>query len=170
MSQGSWGDRLASFKFTPRKFRLAIPFACIDSLGEAARKANWDFEAVNIIERWHPACTYLSFVYDKEITPTDILSMNDADDWKDADIAFFGSPCQHASRLGASGGVLDQDRWEATKKSFEMLKTIHVRSGLKAVIIENSQDIKRNNATGNVLEPMNKQWRAYMPGWTPLHP
>ena len=170
MSRESWGDRFASLKFTPRKFRLAIPFAGIDSPGEAARKAKWDFEAVNIIERWHPACTYLSYVYDKEITPTDILSMNDAGDWKDADIAFFGSPCQHASRLGASGGVLDQDRWEATKKSFEMLKTIHMRSGLKAVIIENSQDIKRNNATGNVLEHMNKQWRAYMPGWTPLHP
>ena len=50
MSRESWGDRFASFKFTPMKFRLAIPFAGIDSPGEAARKANWDFEAVKIIE------------------------------------------------------------------------------------------------------------------------
>ena len=79
--------------------RLLVPFTGIDSPGQNCRTRKLEVECNNIIEFNKNLFPYLSYVHDRKLEPTDIIAINPAQ-VEDADVIFFGAPCQIVASNG----------------------------------------------------------------------
>ena len=147
-------------------FRLAIPFAGIDGVGEACRDAGWAHTLTNVIESNANLTPYLSVATGIDVLPKDI-TLTQPSEFEDADIAFFGFPCQPHTKLGTRNCCADP-RMEPLWAALRMCQELHKRRSLKAVIMENSPGFMEGKKGKQSWFDLQQKWALMMPDWLPL--